>query len=368
MGWRGWLVLVMIAGCGRTPLFGDRLALSGGADGDGSADDVSDDGDSNDGPIAPDEVDLPSDESPFDVGSELPPAVCGMLPPTPAAAACKLPSEPQQLFSGEGFNAVLTVDDDWVYAVINRSPASEVVRIDKCSGDFETLAAEGLNPANVIVVDDHVVWTDYIPDGGVWQVPIEGGEPVAIATSNSPLALAVFDPWIVYSSYEGVFRILLGGGDVEPVVESSLRFFVSFASDGVALFGNVSSAQAIGWINPANGAYGEVAVSSFGGDVVADCQWVFWSDDFTNLHRIDRTTGDDEDLGYPVYRFVHDETHVFASTGDSQVIAIDKATAESRVVADLPGELPWRIAVDATHVYWTTARTGDVWSARNPWL
>ncbi|MBC8074301.1 MAG: NmrA family NAD(P)-binding protein [Deltaproteobacteria bacterium] len=58
--------------------------------------------------------------------------------------------------------------------------------------------------------------------------------------------------------------------------------------------------------------------------------------------------------------------HVFASTGDSRVLAIDKDTGEAVTVGDVPGELPWRVAVDETHVYWTFADSGDVWSAPKP--
>jgi hypothetical protein len=365
MGWRGWVAVTVLVGCGRTPLFGDRVASGSGAAGESST--FVDDDESNDGPREPDEID-PPDEPTLDVASELPPAECGVLPPVPSGPPCDLPNETRHLLAEDAQQAVLTVDEESVYAVLNHLDGSQVVRIDKCSGETEWLDGAGVNPANVIVVDEHVIWTDYVPGGGVWRMPIDGGEPVAIATGDSPLALALFDPWIVYSSYEGVFRIPRGGGDVEPVVESELRFFVNLASDGVLLFGNAQAEQTIAWIDPLDGSYGEYAVKAYAGDVLADCEWLFWSDEYGFLHRIDRAGGDDVDLGLRVYRFVHDETHVFASTGESQVIAVDKATGESRVVADLPGETPWRIAIDTTHVYWTSAVTGDVWAAPNPWL
>lgn len=363
MGWRGWLSMAILVGCGRTPLFGEYVASGSGES------DTLDDDDSNDGPVEPDELD-PPDEPTLDAASELPPAVCGVLPPVPSGPPCDLPNETRHLLvlADEAQQAVLAVDDRSVYAVLNHHDGSRVMRIDKCSGDTQLLGGEGVNPGNVIVVDEHVIWTDYVPGGGVWRMPIDGGEAVAIATGDSPLGLALFDPWIVYSSFEGVFRIPRAGGDVEPVVESDQRFFVNLTSDGVALFGNTSGAQTVSWIDPVDGSYGEYAVSAYPGDALADCEWLFWSDEYGYLHRTDRASGDDVDLGLGAYRFVQDATHVFASTGESQVLAVDKATGESRVVADLPGELPWRIAIDTTHVYWTSAVTGDVWAAPNPWL
>jgi hypothetical protein len=93
---------------------------------------------------------------------------------------------------------------------------------------------------------------------------------------------------------------------------------------------------------------------------------MFWSDEYGRLQRLDRATGAAENLDIPIYRLTHDATHVFASTGDSRVLAIDKSSGDAVVVGDVPGETPWRVAVDETHVYWTFAGSGDVMMAAKP--
>lgn len=363
MGRRWGIALACFVACGRTGLGPGTLASASGQASDG--DDAPEEGprdpedDNSDGM-------LPPDEPRPDLGSQLPPpSTCPDPPAIPAGPSCEdPPHEQRMLFSSNATQAVLAVDDDAVYIIENGPEPTQLFRVDKCTGEAELLAAIGRNPANVIVVDDRVIWTDYDNPGHLYEVSLAGGDPIAIADVKMPLGLALADEWIFFSSEDGVFRLPRGGGTVEPWLDST-HWFVNLAYDGELVFGSEEAAGMIGWFDPLRGAYGGMVVEAYPGDVLADCSWLFWSDDY-GLNRTDRATGTTDAFEIRVYRFVHDSSHVYASTGDTRVLAIDKQTGEAAEVGDVPGDVPWRIAIDETHVYWTSAKTGDLWVAPKP--
>jgi hypothetical protein len=375
MGWRWGVVLTVLGACGRSPF----TAASGSSEVSSSDDAATDEGDSNDGPTVSDGDDRddgdrdddtddsrPGDDPRADVGSELPPpGFCADAPALPAGPGCDdVPTEQRLLFQTDASQGILTVDDEWIYFAANRSEP-RLYRVDKCSGEAELLASEGMNPGNIVVVDDRVIWTDYDEPGSVWQVPKDGGDPVAIAELSWPLALAVADDWIFFSANEGLFRTPRAGGDVETWLGPD-HWFVTLSYDGALLFGNDDFGPSIAWVDPLDASYGAMVTPNYRGDVVADCEHMFWANEFGELQRTNRSSGITENLGIQSYRFTQDTTHVFASTGETQVLAVDKQSGETETVGDVPGETPWRVAVDETHVYWSSAYSGGLWVAPKP--
>lgn len=366
------MALLWLVSCGRTPLEGDTLASASGR-ASGSDDATHDDGNSYDGPSIPDDDDdgadvgggeLPPPDDPVpDFGSQLPPATCAMAPPLPAGPSCA-DAPARQLLELEGWNATSIVDDDRIYVAVTFWESS-FYRIDKCTGDVELLGPAGMNPAELAIVDDRLLWTDYINPGYLWEMPKHGGDAVVIAELTQPLALVVAGDWIFYSANEGLFRMPKAGGASELFIGPE-RWYAYLTYDGALLFGNEGIVPSVGWIDPSDGTYGGIPTLQQVGDVLADCEWIFWPDEYGRLQRFSRATGTTENLDLPIYRMTHDATHVFASTGESTLVAIDKGTGDAVVVADLPGQLPWRSTVDETHVYWTFADSGDLWMAPKP--
>lgn len=363
------MALVVMIACGRSPLEHDTPASASGR---ATGSDGDDDGASYDGPSIP-AADLggrdepPPDGPSPDVGSELPPpSDCPTPPALPAGPSCADPPLDQRLmFSSEAWEAVLAVDDDSVYIIENFWEPTKVFRVDKCSGESELLAAIGRNPANAIVVDDRLIWTDYDDPGHLYELPLAGGAARAIVDAAMPLGLALADQWIFFSSNDGLFRLPRAGGEVEPWLDD-FHWFVNLAYDGELVFGNDDAERAVAWFDPLDASYGSMVVETYAGDVLPDCDWVFWADPYGELQRTDRASGTTTPIGASVYRFVQDATHVYASTGETQVIAVDKQTGEVIEVGDVPGDVPWRVAVDQTHVYWTSAKTGGLWVAPKP--
>ena len=366
------MALLWIVSCGRSPLEGDTLASASGR-ASGSDDATNDEGISYDGPSIPDDdgADVGSDEFPPppddplpDFGSRLPPAACAMAPPLPAGPSCaNAPTVPRQLLDLEGWSASLTVDDDSIYVVV-KFWESSIYRIDKCSGEVSLLGPAGMNPGNIVVVDDRLLWTDYVDVGALWEMPKDGGDPIVVGEGTMALGLTLADDWIFYSAHEGLFRMPRSGGTPELWVGPE-RWYIALSYDGVLLFANDGLVPSVAWVDPLDGSFGGVATPNYG-DVLADCEWVFWANEFAELQRLDRATGSSENLATRIYRLTQDATRIYATTGDSRVLAIDKASGDTQLVGDNPGEIPWRVAVDETHVYWTFADSGDVWMAPKP--
>ncbi|HWB81718.1 MAG TPA: hypothetical protein VG755_42440 [Nannocystaceae bacterium] len=363
MGRRWGMALVCMVACGRSPLEGDTLASASGS---GEATTV--DGDSFDGPSQ--RADLPPPDEPLpDVGGALPPpGECATAPALPAAPSCDdPPREQRQLFDDDtAYHATLAVDDDWVYLFVTSvwEPA-QIYRIDKCSGDAELIGSAGQNNGYIVAVDDHLIWTDFVDQGHVWQLPKVGGRAIAIADAYLPLGLVLADDWIFYASHDGVFRIPRSGGAAEPFITVDAWPMASLSYDGATLFAARLDAPSSIWIDPSSATMGSVAAEGFS-DVVADCEWFFHADQLGQPHRIERATGATTPIGPPTYRFTQDATRLFASTGDSRVIAIDKQTGEDVLVGDVPDAVPWLVALDETHVYWTSADDGGLWVAPKP--
>lgn len=93
--------------------------------------------------------------------------------------------------------------------------------------------AKNLNtPADIIADTNNVYWTD-TGDSSVWQVSVNGGTKIAIATGQTnPAFMDINATHVYWITPTGINRVAKGGGTVEPVVTVSNPLGVAAAAGG----------------------------------------------------------------------------------------------------------------------------------------
>lgn len=342
-----WSMAALLSGCGPTVVL---EVESDGATGDG-ADEA---GVSASGEDGADETAGSGESPPLDE--------CG-LPVTPEGPSCDdAPVELTALYREDGQNAVLAVDDESVFLVTNvGSIDNQVLRVDKCGGEPVPLADAGLNPGQVALSPSQVVWTDYIGDGAVHAVPKAGGDRITLAEADNPLAVAVVDDEVLYGSAR-VHRVPLTGGPSSVLLDAAGVYLVPRGRD---VF--VSGVTRVGRVSLDTGAWQTIYDDVSAGAMAVGCDALWWSNEFGSLVRAPIDGGGSTEVVAPAaYRLARDDDYVYATDGvDGEIWAVPVSGGAAVLLADgLDG--PFHIAVDRTHLYWTTTSDSSLWAMRNP--
>lgn len=275
---------------------------------------------------------------------------------------------------------------------------------------IEPLATDQQQPIDIAVSGTKVFWLSGVTRGKVLSLPKSGGDPTVLTEADSPHAIAVSDDFVYFGeSTSALKRVNIGGGNASSValqnvtdvaLGSQRAFGVSAEThelwsvplQGGALYNIndftlveepsalVVDESEVFWINRLQGEIAafsvEIAeepgvarvVANFPGDnttqLLGQGTDLFWPDHSTGeILSVAKSGGEPTVIAEAVVQYlVADATHLYYSGdkgGDLQIRRVPIGGGESEVLVDLD-EMPGGLALDATHVYWTSPIAGTV--------
>lgn len=237
-----------------------------------------------------------------------------------------------------GLPGALAIDGSFVYFAERNSPNQAIKRVPLGGGTVTTLASlPGVSPVDLAINATHLYYisnTSAGPNtGAVVKIPLAGGAPITLASSQpNPQAIAI-DGSNVYWTGGDLMTLALTGG-------TPTSLFTGLGSNS---FGLTSDGSSVFWTNSTGGKLSKGAAAGTSLIVLASSQPT------PAALAMDATT---------IYWGNRNPT-VFAggsirSVGTGGGGAIDRALGQADPVA---------ITVDAKHIYWLTGGDGTVWKA-----
>lgn len=254
-------------------------------------------------------------------------------------------------------------------SVFVTSFAGLILEIQKAGGEPKTFAKVEW-PTHVVVDGTHVYWNDVRKFGGdpgsIGRLALEGGSPTVLSSDlTRPQGIALGAGEAFFTSSNTVFKVPKGGGSTSVVAADQ-----PFAQHVAA------NADRVCWLS--SGAVPTIACAPVSGGapivlaveatlsvraLALDATHAFWVLGDGSLRSVALSGGAPNTLAPasdPCSQgdLALDATHAFWSCGPN-VREVGKgglgAVTLHRAVTDVRG-----VAVDATHVYWTTAKSNLV--------
>lgn len=298
-----------------------------------------------------------------------------------AQTACTQAADPDGIVVADGQQASgLAIDSTNLYW----TNLDGSVMTMTLQGSSPIALATGLatRPSSIAVDEAYVYWTNLgsletPTDGSVMKVPLDGGPATILASGQyAASAIAVDADRVYWVSYNSVYSVPLGGGAVVPLYEASVPVEITgLAVDATAVYWHRGSPihQALSGGAPVAMA---ANVGQGPGSLALDATNVYWTVGQqpcdTNLceanngavvMKVSKTGGAPETLasfetpGYPVTQLAVDATHIYwTSAHELQRMSIDGGPVES--LASNQGS-PHAMVLSTTDVYWASGAVGD---------
>jgi hypothetical protein len=259
----------------------------------------------------------------------------------------------------------------------------QVLSVSKCGGPTTVLASGQESLEGIAVDDQFVYWANMggsFGEGRILRVAKDGGSsPIVLADNQlAPTAVVVDGTAVYWSGYGAIHRVALAGGPVVKLA-SGLAGGFGIAIDDTHVYGSGYNddpeGSTIGRVPKAGGDVEVLAISPVGDDpdapampwcVAVDADNVYWTHYRGPVRKVAKQGGAPIDIGPAGYQrcLAVDATRVYWPTdglADLRIRAVGKDGGEVQTVAEVQGGF---IAVDETHVFWTT--TGGVHAAPKP--
>ena len=255
---------------------------------------------------------------------------------------------PEILSTGRGTPGPIVVDDNRIYFVA----ASSIFSMAKDGSDVVTLAASVV--ASSIAVDATSLY--YYSSVSIDSIPLAGGLPTVLATvTSSAGALAVDATHVYWVASSTVSKVPLAGGTPLTLTTGTVGTN-TIALDAANVYFAYSSTV---YRTPLTGGSMTTLGSASGSvlDIAVDAAAVYYTASMVGKFAIDGSTSETLASATTPQRIAIDADNVYFFNGTS-LSRVPKAGGDVTILAvDM---YPWDLAVDATHVYWTSRGTDGV--------
>jgi len=249
---------------------------------------------------------------------------------------------------------------------------------DGCGGYFtgggnqiQTTLSTGQTSAAYLSADSsNIYWATYSNSGNVMQVPIGGGAPITLASSQTyPCGVASDDSYVYWCSQPGVYKTPIGGGSSILLVSSPQGGQYSYSitvDDAYIYWTDYTTSGTVRMANKSDGSDVVTLASSQWHpiDIVSDGSYVYWTTSSIvsiycirkcDIHGSHITTTLVTDVSNTITGFAIDNNYVYWSTGPSgnsiMKASIIDGTNSTTLMSGLNS--PYKVAVNATYIYWT---------------
>jgi hypothetical protein len=296
---------------------------------------------------------------------------------------------PTTMLAAGAANGPRDIAVDATHVYWNDAKANTVMKVPKGGGVQIALASDQIGVTGLAIDGTHVYWVNATRDamGAVMKAPLGGGTPIAIASQQAaPNSIAV-DATHVYWTTTGnefsaqppgsVWKVSLATGAIEMLVSGQPNVG-SIAVDATAAYWTIVGDFYAGAIlslslEPGSNSIRQLASAYSAASLVVVGGSVYWASKHEqpgSIARIARLTSQD---AAPATLFsatslsfsglVLDRQTLYCGRSDRAIVRI---SADGSAVTIFPTEgQPIDLAVDDTHLYWTTAE-GSVMAAAKP--
>lgn len=283
----------------------------------------------------------------------------------------KIAAAPVALATGENFPGGIASSGSHVYWVNQGSIANPVqggegllMRAKSTGGGAMVVSPAQKDPKWLALNTTSVFWTNGGTAGqgaGLWQAPIEGGDPSLVAGGAFPSGVAASDEVTVFADIDtGTILAVPAGGGTATVLATANKPRGVAISGGTVYF---TSAGAVSSVPLAGGAATVLASGlSDPRGITAKGGYVYWTDYGSGeVKRISASSGAQQTIASGQSRPVAievDSTHAYwTNLGAGSVVRAPLAGGAESILAREQAA-PYAIALDAKNVYWTNNGNG----------
>lgn len=264
------------------------------------------------------------------------------------------------------------LDDEYAYWGVDLGTSGAVRRVKKEGGGVETLATVGTKPFDLAMDDDNIYWGDEA--GTIHQVSKHGGCPVVLATGQDEPTVTTSDGAFVFwaNLFDGAIRgAPVGGGPVVEVAKNQNGPF-SIRVDATHVYwsniaGNVEFEASVAKA-PKDGSGPTVYLvegTTVAWDVELDGDDVYWlAANAHEIRRVPKAGGPDalvaSVVGGADIAIGADAFYSVSTAMPPRVLRVPRA--DPTMVSELTKIKGYSFygATDATHVYWTMPKIGEI--------
>lgn len=255
-----------------------------------------------------------------------------------------------------------------VFAFVKVASAEESQQDrDSSSRAIPVVIASSTRPDQIAVSKTDLYWVDG-GNNGLVKKSKNGGPAVLLfhvsLAQDFVNDVAADDTGVYFATTYGIMRIDNSGG--KPIVLASTTIHNwKLALDQTSVYwigdtGSEKKGSSLMKVSKSGGAFITLVSDIFASGLAIDSTNVYWSEELSyGISKIGKNGGESSRIAkwiVGVSDIAVDETSIYAA-GPAGPMKIDKATDTLRTLVPTQSHRAYRIAVDATSVYWTT---GDI--------
>ena len=221
--------------------------------------------------------------------------------------------------------------------VVWKQDPNKILQVSKAGGPVSTLFEEQYIVLPRPTADATHAYSGYLKGGGIWKIPLGGGEPVlVVAPPWNAIDIVLDGSTLFFNDNDVIYKVAIAGGAPSKVTDANTWTLTNpqFLVDATSVF----------WVNDYGGNSASFATAPKAGG---------------SSSLVGNTIGD-------VASFTMDDAFIYwtewSPSGTGDVFRMPKAGGVVTTIAAAQPD-PVGIAVDATYVYWASRSGGAVLKA-----